>query len=350
MKKKIVIILIAALIITGGVLGYDLLKISVNEANQLALENDEYLEIDKLNLQAATIDYENALRNAKISARYSYNGDMTSYYAPFVAETSVTLTTMTNEKNLKNIEKQVLTYSFDYFINKTNYENSMKSYQNAADEYANAKKDSEVSKLELMQYEYTMNSLKISADRQEATFLESKNNLFELLNGEKVADVTSISIKTPYSIDIDSVKAEADEYSIELYSAKRNMEAREISFNIIKKYYAKDTSNYVSALANYEKSKLDYEKQIKSFEVKIINSIEDLKTKYDYIELEMLNNEIKKTEYEVAKSQYENGFISLDSLNSKKASLDGSNDQLLQRKRAYILALKDLEILTGFTY
>ncbi|MBN2851850.1 MAG: TolC family protein [Clostridia bacterium] len=350
MKKKIIIILIIALIVSGGVIGYDLLKISVNEANKIALENDQYLEIDNLNLQAAAIDYDNALRNAKISSKYSYSGEMTSYYTPFMQETNLNLTKMSNEKNMKLIEKQVLSLSYDYYINKGNYESSLKSYQKAVDDYNSAKKDSETTALEIMQYEYSMKALKINSDIQEATFSQTKNELFKLLNDEQVADVTAIVIKNPYDIDFNQVWTTATDYNSDLYSKKRNKEAQEILFSIVKKYYKEDTSNYISALANKEKAKLDYDSQIESLKVKIINDIENLKTKYDYVELEMLNNSIKKNDYDIAKSQYDNGFISLDSLDSKKSALDASDTQLIQKKRTYILALKDFEIYTGFTY
>ena len=349
MKKKILVVLIVALIISGAVLGYSLIKVSVSEANQLVIENDKYLEIDQLNLEIAQINYDDAILKATISEKYSYNGKITTLYTPFIQETNLKLVGYNNNKSIQTLEKEVLSLSYDYYINENNYLNEKSNYELALENYNVAKNDSLTTPLLLMQLEYQVNTIQISMITKENMFLNTKEQLKALIGEEKIIDLDLIVINSPYEISKDMVLDIALEKNVDLYTKLRAKDAKEIFYNIVKEHYKEDTTTYISALAGYEKAKLDYQKQLDYLNVRIISDLNNLKTKYDYIKLEILNNKIKKLEFEASLEQYENGYISLDTFNKAKTSFDNLQIQLLMKEKSYILALKDFEIYTGYT-
>jgi len=345
MKKKIIILVIIALIISSGVLGYDIIKINIKEANRTAIENDKYLEIDALNLKVAKIDYEDALKKAKITSRYTFNGQITAYYIPYNKETSVQLTILNNNKTIKLIEKDVLAASYDYYINNANYNMAKDSYEQLKKQFEETK---DISDIEYKQLKYNLQGAKIKLQSAKNTLVKTTTKIQEMLQSDKIVDISTMVLKTPYEFDFETILDIAKKENIDLYIKSRNKEAKKIYFDITKKYYKENTVNYINALASFNKATLDYEKQINNLEIKILNDLNNLKTAYDYIQLEQLNNSIKQEEYNVAVIQYEKGYISKNILDSKKSNLEGAKNQLIIKEKSYSMSLKEFEIYTGF--
>lgn len=350
MKKKIILLVIVALIISGSVLGVELHKLSIEQANALAILNNPYITIDELRYDAAVISYDEANRVASITEQVSYNGQMKAFYTPFNEETTLTILVMNNNKNIMNIEKDVLEISYDYYLLESSLLAASDAYEQAKIEYDEIITTSDSTSLEKMNSEYALEDSRIDLENAKYQFLLVKEELEIILPDGKIIDMSLINIVNPYELTYEEIFNSASSNHIALYSSYRNKQSKEIYFNIISEFYGETTEKYITAKANYEKASLDYDKQLLTVEVAILRDLNNLKTKYDYLQLEKLNQQIKLTDYEATLIQYEQGFASLSLLQGKERTYEAIASSVLQKEKTYILALKDLEISTGYIH
>ncbi|MCK5811881.1 MAG: hypothetical protein KAG94_03230 [Clostridiales bacterium] len=348
MKKKIILLVIIALLISGGVLGVEVIKISIEQANTLAITNNPYVAIDELRYDAAVISYDEANRIASITEKTTYKGQIKGVYTPFNEETTLTLIVMNNNKNIKNIEKDILNVSYDYYLFESSLYLANETFLKAKSDYLEILATSDSIELEKMNGEYLVESSRIALENAENEFAAIGKRLKSMLPDNKIIDINLIDIINPYDLTYEEVYESAMTNHITLYSSSRNMESKEIYFNIISQFYGETTEKHITAKANYEQALLDYNKQLLSVEVSILRDINNLKTKYDYLQLEKLNQQIKLEDYEIALTQYEQGFISLNILQGKEKTYKVVVSLVSQKEKTYILALKDLEISTGY--
>ncbi len=350
MKKKIILLLIVALVISGSVLGVELHKLSIEQANALAIENNPYITIDELRYDAAVISYDEANRVANITEQVSYNGQMKAFYTPFNEETTLTILVMNNNKNIMNIEKDVLAISYDYYLLQSSLLAASDNYEQTKIEYDEIIATSDSTSLEKMNGAYVLEDSRIDLENAKYQFSSIEDELEIILPEGKIIDMSLINIVDPYEFTYEEIFNSALVNHITLYSSYRNKQSKEIYFNIISEFYGETLEKYITAKANYEQAVLDYDKQLLTVEVAILRDLNNLKTKYDYLQLEKLNQQIKLTDYEATLIQYEQGFVSLSILQGKERTYEAIASSVLQKEKNYILALKDLEISTGYIY
>jgi hypothetical protein len=154
----------------------------------------------------------------------------------------------------------------------------------------------------------------------------------------------------PYEIDYYEALESLVTNDIGLYKAERDLEAAEKKLEIAGKFYDEEDEEHMRDLAAYETAFLNYGKTKSGLEISLHDDMDSLKTKYDSIELEMLNNTIKKESYESALSQLNAGIMARSAFESYEHSYEMAKRQLKSKIYDYIAASLRFEIETGYSF
>jgi outer membrane protein TolC len=207
-----------------------------------------------------------------------------------------------------------------------------------------------VNTIETLEYRYNIKSKEMALSKAENNLRNLQADLDELTGTENAEVEYSLVHSDPYSIDVYKAYDSALENDIGLYASYRNMKASEMTFEIAKYFYSPMNVNYLSNLEAYEKSKAAYEKYLKTLKVNILNSINDLKTRYDSIKLEEMNLLIKKENLEAAIKRYDLGMVTKAAVETARAAYEASELQVFSKTAAYIKAERTFRIETGYNY
>ena len=350
MKKKILILTLILLFIGSAALGITLVTLTPEEAYEAAAENNIQFEINELNLELTRIAHEKNLKSASMLALNNYYGQLNKYYNPFNSETSLIAKERENEKAFLQLEIDIASAALGLESAYLAYDEAEAAYNEAAAAYNEAAADSTVPSNDVLSLKYTMESLLISLRQAENNLESAQRNMDDLIGQEGVSVELPDEYSDPYDIDPDDAFESALAADIGIYKSKRSAEAAKIKFDIAAEYYDEDEETYISALAGLISAEDSYEKALISLEIRVLDDIDNLKTKYDSISLAELNVKIKLNEYNAAKKQYAAGVTSANQLESTENAYTTSKKQLDSKIHDFILSSMRFAINYGYEF
>ncbi len=350
MKKKIIII--TAILLAAGALAfaYETLTLSPDQAAEQAVENSRRVEIDNLMMRLNQITYENSVQDAKITPVNTYYGQIAKYVTPIERETTYLVSKMTNERVQKQTELDVLTAAVSLYNNQLTVEDARVAYETARENYKTAIADKTTSRTGLLNLEYAAESKRISLKQAESNLAAARRRLDDLTGVEGIMVSIPEEYDDPYDIDPARVIESKLDTDINFYRLKREMTAAQKRFEIAGRFFDEEDETYIRDLAGLKTAELNLDSAGREIEVSVYDDIDALKTKYDSIELEKLNNRIKKESYDSALRQYNAGIISLSSFESYEHSYDSAKRQLKAKIYDFVTASLRFEIETGFSF
>lgn len=350
MKRKIFTLTIIFILAGTIALGYGITLLTQDEAYQAALENDRQTEINELNLQLQQITYDKSVKEASHTAVDTYFGKLTKYITPFNNETNLEVKKRTNEKALEQLKIDIVSKSYTLAERKKAYSDAMTSLDVAVAEYEKAAHEAVISQLQILLLQYTAESKRISLIQAENNLISAEKDLEYLLGQNDTTVELPENYSNPYTIDFTEAYEATLEKDTGVYQAARNVESNTMKLEIAEQFYNKDETTYISVLSALKSARLSYEKSLISLELSVLADIDNLKNKYDVIELEKLNNKIKLSLYQASLSQYEAGIISITSLKDTESAYALSKTQLSSKITEYIMATMRFTLDTGYSF
>ncbi|MDD3344220.1 MAG: TolC family protein, partial [Sulfurospirillaceae bacterium] len=139
----------------------------------------------------------------------------------------------------------------------------------------------------------------------------------------------------------DQSREKAKYYGDEIYSLT-------LSQNV---YAGGETENEIERLkAQYLIAKTDYEKLLEEEALKAINAYIDVVFTRDSLEVNQKNMEELETIFEIVKTKYDAGALSIGELSSIEASISNAKSQLSRTNSRYVNALEYFKFIAGETF
>lgn len=350
MKKKIIIITTVLLVAGALAFAYDALVLSPGDAAEKAAADSRRIEIDNLLMRISEMSLEESVKQAKITPVNTYYGQITKYVTPLERETSYIVSKMTNDLAVRQTELDILNAAISLYNSELLVEDAKKAYDDALEEYDNARKDASASRTGLLTLEYDVESKRISLKQAQNSMEAARRFLDDITGMEGVIIELPAEYSDPYKIDYYEALESLVENDIGLYKAERDLEAAEKRLEIAGRFYDEEDEEHMRDLAAYETALLNYGKTKAGLEISLHDDIDSLKNKYDSIELEMLNNTIKKESYESALSQLNAGILARTAFESYEHSYEMAKRQVRSKIYDFIAASLKFEIETGYSF
>lgn len=350
MKKKIIFIT-AVLLITGAIVfAYDSFILSPQQTAEHAVANSKQVEIDKLMMQLNQISYEDSLKASKITPVNNYQGQITKHVTPFEKQTTYMVSQMKNERTLKQTELDVLTAAISLYSNQLAHEDAKIAYEKAHNEYMGAINDKSSARNVILNLEYAAESKRISLKQAENNLNATQRAMDNLTGLNNVQVSIPEKYSNPYNIDPAKAIESKLDTDINLYKAQRELTSAQKRLDIADKFFDKEDDVYIKSLVAYHSADLNLYETIREIEVSVYNDIDSLKNKYDAIELEILNNKIKKESYDSALRQYNAGIISRSIFENHESAYNSAKGQLKSKIYDFIVTSLKFEIETNFSF
>lgn len=350
MKKRIIIITLIFILAGSAVLGFDIVNLTPDEAYDSALENNLQKEIDELNHELKQISVEKSEKNASHTPINTYQGKITKYVTPFDAITNLTVSEMNMTKADEQLMVSILSAMVSVNDSKLAYGDTKSAYDLAQANYLEALGDSSIPSAELLSLEYTAENERIKLLQTEKTYSDMQSDLDSLLGVKNASVELPTEYSSPYSLDSDEVYESMLQTDVSYYQTERSLESAQMRHEIATQFYDEEDETYISTLASLKTAELNHDKKLLSLNNSAIDKIDNLKNKYDSIELEKLNVQIKKELYDASVKQYEAGIISEISFESSKTSYENATKQLDSKINSYIIACLQFTIDTGLGF
>lgn len=350
MKKRIIIITLVLILAGTAVLGFDMIKLTPEEALEAASQNDLQREIDQLNHELKQINLDKSNKNASYTAINTYQGKLTKYVYPYDAKTSLVVSDMNLERTEKLLAVTILSSMVSLNDSRVSYEDSKNAYEDALAEYNKAMGDSALTPSELLSLEYTAENNRIKMLQTENTLNRKQSDFDNLLGVENAVVEMPVDYRTPYELNADDVFASMQNTDISLYQAKRSLESATLRHEIAEQFFNEDDETFISTLASLKSAELNYAGKLRDLELSALDKVDNMMNMYDSIQLEKLNVELKNELYKASQKQYDAGIISINSLESSEYSYELAKRQLETKINNYIIACLQFEIDTGFTF
>lgn len=331
-------------------------KISINAAMDLAMVNSqEENELRDIKIEEYKINYDEAVRKVPTTAITTYASSYNRYVSPLAAEKVYELAKLQKEdanRLLKyNVYKQALGLIVTY-ENIAYYEKLLEvDQQKQQKAYANYKVN-QISYESYMGYVQTVENRKDSiADLKYG--LDKKNMDFKILlniplsEDDLVIEDMKFTYDSPDTIDLQYVIEETLASDSNMYSKNMDIKIQEEVIRLTKKFYEDDMAVYWQNEYNYKNAINSQKVALVNLEYNVRVAYNNLKTRYNKIELAKLNLEIKKNAMDEASVKYQREMINWDSYIATVNNYRAAAYSLLTNEYNYMIAKADFDFMIG---
>lgn len=318
-------------------------------------EYQEENELKDTKIEEYRVNYQEALRKVPFTSITSYSSSYNRYVSPIASEKVYEYAKLQKEdanRLLKyNVYKQALglivTYENIAYYEKL-LEVDLKKQEMALANY----------KVKQISYESYMNYVQTVENRKDAIAdlkygLEKKNMDFKMLlnipltEDDLVIEDAKFTYDSPDTIDLEKVIEEAKASDSNIYSKNMDVKIQEEIIRITKQFYEDDMAIYWQNEYNYKNAVNSQKVALVNLEYNIRVAYNNLKSKYNKIELAKMNLDIKKDVMDEANIKYQKDIINWDSYIATVNSYRAAAYSLLTTEYNYMIAKADFDFMIG---
>ncbi len=317
--KRLFIIFVSLVLLLSISFSQEAKVLSIEEAIDIALKNNGDLLVAKINLDNASLDYENKKKDPT-----------TLILALKQAELNLSL----EKVKYENTKLQVIQSVRNTYFNVLEAQAQVKLYEK-----------------QLVYYEETFNATKVKYQVGNATATDvnqAELNYLSALNFLKTAQnnltiywsqfwqtlgispMKNVILKEPemkaYNFNLDDLFTMAKENLSSLVQAKNNVELYELQVKLYDNDYT-PKATLISAMNSLESAKKSYEQTLNSAKVTIAQRLEQLNASLKDIEIQQKNLDLAKENYKIIQLKLDAGLVTkLDLMNAEINVIKAENN------------------------
>jgi hypothetical protein len=358
LKFVLLPLLILVLIISFSVADTEVL--TMENLIELAQINDVDLAIGQLDIEIADLDYDEAIKQAKLK---DYEGgartERVSKYTivnitPVKAKTSLMMARYDYDQVKAQIIDEVeVAHEAIVMLNQeiALEEIRLEYMQLKAD---NGKKQYELGMISYLDYDELMDDLQTQIFTVEELKLDKKNDIldFEFMIGEDLPEDYSFGSEVNLDFEVFNLDIlqyqEAFDNDWGVYQATQDLEFAQGKFDTVALYYGDDDKEYKEALLNLKSAQYDNSDALGTFELEYAQMRNDVEILIKKLELYQGYRDIAINEYEINQVKYDLGLISYEDLMEKEVDIEDAEYDFSKIIHEYNLAINETKDYTDY--
>lgn len=364
MSKKIVFLVGLLLLLTlipavAAPAEDETLSLTLEEAMELALANNNQVELNRLSIEKAKLELEQAKHGAKkidfdaIDAMPRemraglgldmYQLHLAKYVAPVASQAKLTIAEKQVELSENVLRLEVEKNYYELLRKKTALDNAQNALLRAQEQLRIAQesyKAGVLAKSDVVGAEVLVASKEAEVVNAQNQFDKAVMNLAQTLGLEldtKIVPATQFSFE-PVIIDLAKEVEKALEQDISVIGAKEGLKVAEVTFEQARGFYTPNVFMYREAEYGLEEAKVNLKKAQDEVELKVRNAYLDLLSAQKAYETLEKSLEAAKENYRVAKLRFEAGVATRLEMEQAADQLSEQEGRLMEMLYNYNLA------------
>ena len=364
MSKKIVFLVGLLLLLTlipavAAPAEDETLSLTLEEAMELALANNNQVELNRLSIEKAKLELEQAKHGAKkidfdaIDAMPRemraglgldmYQLHLAKYVAPVASQAKLTIAEKQVELSENVLRLEVEKNYYELLRKKTALDNAQNALLRAQEQLRIAQesyKAGVLAKSDVVGAEVLVASKEAEVVNAQNQFDKAVMNLAQTLGLElytKIVPSTQFSFE-PVIIDLAKEVEKALEQDISVIGAKEGLKVAEVTFEQARGFYTPNVFMYREAEYGLEEAKVNLKKAQDEVELKVRNAYLDLLSAQKAYETLEKSLEAAKENYRVAKLRFEAGVATRLEMEQAADQLSEQEGSLMEMLYNYNLA------------
>ncbi|MGI6331717.1 MAG: TolC family protein [Zhaonellaceae bacterium] len=364
MSKKIVFLVGLLLLLTlipavAAPAEDETLSLTLEEAMELALANNNQVELNRLSIEKAKLELEQAKHGAKkidfdaIDAMPRemraglgldmYQLHLAKYVAPVASQAKLTIAEKQVELSENVLRLEVEKNYYELLRKKTALDNAQNALLRAQEQLRIAQesyKAGVLAKSDVVGAEVLVASKEAEVVNAQNQFDKAVMNLAQTLGLEldtKIVPATQFSFE-PVIIDLAKEVEKALEQDISVIGAKEGLKVAEVTFEQARGFYTPNVFMYREAEYGLEEAKVNLKKAQDEVELKVRNAYLDLLSAQKAYETLEKSLEAAKENYRVAKLRFEAGVATRLEMEQAADQLSEQEGSLMEMLYNYNLA------------
>lgn len=335
------------------------LSLTLEEAMELALANNNQVELNRLSIEKAKLELEQAKHGAKkidfdaIDAMPRemraglgldmYQLHLAKYVAPVASQAKLTIAEKQVELSENVLRLEVEKNYYELLRKKTALDNAQNALLRAQEQLRIAQesyKAGVLAKSDVVGAEVLVASKEAEVVNAQNQFDKAVMNLAQTLGLEldtKIVPATQFSFE-PVIIDLAKEVEKALEQDISVIGAKEGLKVAEVTFEQARGFYAPNVFMYREAEYGLEEAKVNLKKAQDEVELKVRNAYLDLLSAQKAYETLEKSLEAAKENYRVAKLRFEAGVATRLEMEQAADQLSEQEGRLMEMLYNYNLA------------
>jgi len=351
MKKKLIVavsmLLMLTLLPSMSVLAEEkALNLTLDQAIELALANNNQVELNRLSIEKAKLKLEQSKYSAKKipeEAVTNYDTALAKYIAPLSSQMELTLAEAQVNVSENVLKLQVESNYYELLKKKTALDNAKNALTRAQEQLRITKesyKAGVVAQNEVIGAEINVASKEAAVLTAQNNYNKAVMNLAQALGlglDTQIVPATQFSFQ-PVTVDLEAEVAKVLENDVSVIGAKEGLKMAEATFEQAKGYYTPNVFTYRDAEYNLEKAKVELKKAQDEAELKVRKAYLDLQSAQKGYETLEKSLELARESYRVAKLRFEAGVATRLEMEQAADKLSEQEASLMETLYAYNLA------------